>query len=78
MATGAKLWCPYFLGLYAEQLGKAGRAKEGLGRDQPALALAGTSGEHYAMPVLDGMKRTLIAEANRSDKSWKAAQAIAC
>jgi predicted ATPase len=74
MATGARLWCPYILGLYAEQLGKAGRAEEGLAEITRALSIAGKSEELFAMPVLDRIRRTLKVQANHE----KYAKAIAC
>lgn len=59
MATGAKLWCPHFLGLLADQLGKAGRLEEGLETISTALHLAETSSEYYPVPELQRIERDL-------------------
>lgn len=60
MATGAKLWCPHFLGLLADQLGKAERVEEGLETIRTALDLAETSSEYYPVPELQRIKRDLM------------------
>jgi DNA-binding winged helix-turn-helix (wHTH) protein/predicted ATPase/energy-coupling factor transporter ATP-binding protein EcfA2 len=83
MATGAKLWCPYFLGLLADQLGKAGRLEEGLQEIARAVSLAEESGEMYALAELYRIKSELISqkEATRentpvADSAPKGAKAL--
>jgi DNA-binding winged helix-turn-helix (wHTH) protein/tetratricopeptide (TPR) repeat protein len=51
-ATGAKLRTPYFLGLLADQLNKAGRVEEGLTEIEKAISLAGQTGEGFALSEL--------------------------
>jgi len=60
MAAGAKLWCPYFLGLLASQLGKAGRMEEGMNRIEEALKLAYETGELYAVSELKRIRTELV------------------
>lgn len=70
-ATGAKLRRPYFLGLLADQLGKAGRAEDGLLAITDALGLAELTGEAYFLAELHRIKGELFIKAgeiNRSDK----------
>ena len=74
MATGARLWCPYFLGLCAEQLGKAGRAEEGMDAIARSLAIAEKSWEWYAMPVLYRIKDELIVQTGHGTR----AKGLAC
>lgn len=70
LATGAKLWCPYLLGLLAGQLAKAGRVEEGLGAITKALTLAEESGEWYSMAELYRVKGELIIQtADSTGKS---------
>ena len=64
--TGAKLWCPYFLGLLADQFAKAGRVEEGLAAITKALTLAGESGERYSMAELYRIKGELIIQTAES------------
>jgi DNA-binding winged helix-turn-helix (wHTH) protein/predicted ATPase len=64
MAAGAKLWCPHFLGLLAEQLGKAGRVEEGLDAIARAFALANETAEWYALAALHRIKGDLIAQTD--------------
>lgn len=47
MATGAKLWRPYLLGLFAEALWRAGLVDEGLAVVSEALATVRDTGETY-------------------------------
>ena len=63
MASGAKLWCPYFLALLADQLGKTGRTKEGLSIIADALALMQETGETYALSRLHEIKNQLLVSA---------------
>jgi len=50
--TGARLRSPYFLGLLADQLNKAGRLEEGLAVMTKGLTLAEHTGEGFALPEL--------------------------
>jgi DNA-binding winged helix-turn-helix (wHTH) protein/predicted ATPase len=59
-ATGAKLWFPHFLGLYAEQLGKAGRTEEALDAIAQALTMAEETAELYAITELYRIKGELM------------------
>jgi DNA-binding winged helix-turn-helix (wHTH) protein/tetratricopeptide (TPR) repeat protein len=59
MATGARLWCPHFLGLLAEQFAKAERMEEALAAIEQGLSLAEETGEHYAMARLQRIKNEL-------------------
>jgi predicted ATPase len=59
-ATGAKLRCPYFLGLLADELGKAGHVEEGLVVISNALTLAEHNGERYWIAELHRIKGELI------------------
>lgn len=61
MASGARLWCPYFLGLVAERLGKTGRTREGLSAIAEALALVEDTGETYPLTELQRIKSELLA-----------------
>jgi DNA-binding winged helix-turn-helix (wHTH) protein/tetratricopeptide (TPR) repeat protein len=63
MATGAKLWCPYFLALLADQLRKAGRTAEGLSNIEEAIALTQKTGETYALSKLHRIKSELLDSA---------------
>ena len=56
MAAGAKLWCPYFLALLADQLGKTGRTEEGLSVVAEALVLTRETGETFALSHCIGSK----------------------
>jgi adenylate cyclase len=58
--TGAKLRSPYFLGLLADQLGKAGRIEEALLAISKALDLAERTGEGYALPEWHRTKGELL------------------
>jgi DNA-binding winged helix-turn-helix (wHTH) protein/predicted ATPase/energy-coupling factor transporter ATP-binding protein EcfA2 len=64
-ATGAKLWCPHFLGLYAEQLGKAGRTEEGLDAIAQALIMTEETAELYAITELYRIKDELMVHASQ-------------
>jgi DNA-binding winged helix-turn-helix (wHTH) protein/predicted ATPase/KaiC/GvpD/RAD55 family RecA-like ATPase len=59
-ATGAKLWSPYFLGLLADQMAKAGRVEEGLATIEKALTQSENSGDGYSLPELHRVKGQLI------------------
>jgi predicted ATPase len=84
-ATGAKLRSPYFLGMLADQLGKAGRVQEGLLAIAKALDLAGHTGEGYALPEWHRIRGELLMKsvglnhpANDAPKSDALSQARAC
>jgi predicted ATPase len=59
-ATGGKLWTPYFLGLLADALGKAGRLDEGVVAIAKALSLAEETGEEYSLAESYRIKGELI------------------
>jgi DNA-binding winged helix-turn-helix (wHTH) protein/predicted ATPase len=61
--TGAKLRTPYFLGLLADQLCKAGRLEEGLAVITRALTLAEHTGEGYAIAELHRIKGELFVKS---------------
>lgn len=61
-ATGGKLWCPYFLGLLADALAKAGRIEEGLAAIEKGLILAEHTGEVFSLAELHRIKGELILE----------------
>ena len=62
-ATGARLWCPHFLALYAEQLGKDGRAEEGMDAIAQALTMAEETAERYAITELHRIKSELMVHS---------------
>lgn len=66
-ATGGKLWTPYFTGLLADALGKAGRSEEALVAVKKALKLAEETGEKYSLPELYRSKGELILKSGRSE-----------
>ncbi len=72
-ATGAKLWCPHFLGLYAEQLGKDGRAEEALETIRQALAMAEETAERYAITELYRIKRELMVLISHTTQTTEVA-----
>jgi DNA-binding winged helix-turn-helix (wHTH) protein/tetratricopeptide (TPR) repeat protein len=71
-ATGAKLRCPYFLGLLADQLGKAGRPEEAIAIITKAITLAEQTGEGYALPELHRIKGELLLNSKDLRKAGKA------
>jgi DNA-binding winged helix-turn-helix (wHTH) protein/predicted ATPase len=86
--TGAKLRSPYFLGLLADQLCKAGRLEEGLAVITKALTLTEQTGEGYTIAELHRIKGELFvksadllaADKSAGDQSASSAlsQAMAC
>ena len=58
--SGAKLRSPYFLGLLADQLCKAGRLQQGFEAITKGIALAEQSGEGYALSELHRIKGELF------------------
>ena len=70
-ATGAKLRVPYFLGLLADQLGKAGRIEEGLLEITKALKLAEHTREGYALAELYRIKGELIMKDSGLNQAGK-------
>jgi predicted ATPase len=87
-ATGAKLRSPYFLGLLADQLIKAGHMEEGLAVITKALTIAENTGERYGLAELHRIKGELFLNrseisqagmpANDSPRSMALSQARAC
>lgn len=61
--TGAKLRSPYFLGLLADQLTKAGRLEEGLAAMTKGLTLAENTGEGFALAELHRIKGELFVKS---------------
>ena len=61
--TGAKLRFPYFLGLLADQLNRAGRLEEGLKVITRALILAEQTEEGYALSELHRIKGELFLKS---------------
>jgi len=64
-SLGAKLRCPYFLGLLADQLGKAGRIEEAFEAVSKALTLAEQTGEGYALSGLHVTKGELFLKSGK-------------
>ncbi len=62
-ATGAKLWSPYFLGLLADQLARAGRFEEGLATILEGLTQAERTGNGYSLAELNRIKGELLIKA---------------
>jgi len=60
--TGAKLRSPYFLGLLADQLSKAGRPEEAVAVITKALTIAEHTGEGYAVSELHRIKGELFVK----------------
>jgi DNA-binding winged helix-turn-helix (wHTH) protein/tetratricopeptide (TPR) repeat protein len=61
---GATLRSPYFLALVADQLGKAGRAKEAIASIHKCLAVAQQTGEGYALPEWHRIKGELLLNSS--------------
>jgi DNA-binding winged helix-turn-helix (wHTH) protein/predicted ATPase len=86
-ATGARLRSPYFLGLLADELGKAGRVEEGLIAIAQAVILAERNGESYWLSELYRIKGELLIKISglkqagklpNSARSTALSQARAC
>jgi DNA-binding winged helix-turn-helix (wHTH) protein/predicted ATPase len=71
-ATGAKLWCSYFLGMLAGQLGKTGRIEEGLQAISSALSLADRTGEGYSLPDFHRIKGDLYVKSGELNRTGNA------
>jgi len=69
--TGAKLRCPYFLGLLADQLSKAGRLEEGFAAITKALTLAEQTGEGYTLSELHRIKGELFLKSSDQTRTAK-------
>jgi predicted ATPase len=54
------LWTPYFLGLLADQLGKAGLVQEARATVSKALKHAERSGEGYSQRELNRIEQQLL------------------
>ena len=63
-ATGARLRSPYFWGMLADQLGKAGRVEEGLALVTDAITLAQDTGEGYGASDLFVIKGELFLKSS--------------
>jgi predicted ATPase len=74
LATGAKLWQPYFLGLLAEAHGEGGHSEEGLSLLAEALAVMDTTEERFYEAELYRLKGVLLLRQAVPD----ACQAEAC
>jgi predicted ATPase/class 3 adenylate cyclase len=66
-ATGAQVMVPYFLGILAEALGKAGEAKEGLTLLAEAQAVIDRGGERWWETEIHRLKGELMILQFRSD-----------
>lgn len=75
LATEAKLWRPYFLGLFAEALKKAGQIEEGLDVLSEALATVRDTGETYYEAELYRIRGELLMQSARAASSPVAAEA---
>lgn len=69
--TGGKLRSPYFLGLLADQLEKAGRVEEGLLAIAKALDIAERTGEGYTLSELHRIKGELFMKSGELNHSAK-------
>jgi DNA-binding winged helix-turn-helix (wHTH) protein/predicted ATPase len=74
--SGAKLRCPYFLGLLADQLSKAGRLEESFAAITKALTLSEQTGEGYALPELHRIKGELILKSSEQVQSGDLAKSL--
>lgn len=70
-ASGAKLWCPHFMGLLAGQFAKTGRVDEGLDVIDKALALVEESGESYPLAELNRIKSKLLTQTDNGKQANK-------
>ena len=68
-SLGAKLRCPYFLGLLADQLNKAGRLHEAFEVITKGLTLAEQTGEGYAVSWLHLIKGELFLNSGKLIKA---------
>jgi tetratricopeptide (TPR) repeat protein len=69
--TGAKLRCPYFLGLLADQLRKAGRLDEAFELITKGIDLAEQTGEGYALSELHLIKGDIFLNSSKLIKGGK-------
>ena len=69
--TGAKLRCPYFLGLLADQLGKAGQLDEAFEVITKGINLAEQTGEGYGLSELHLIKGDLFLNSGKLIKATK-------
>jgi len=72
--SGAKLRSPYFLGLLADQLCKAGRLQQGFEAITKGIALAEESGEGYALSELHRIKGELFLRNSEGSPQIQAAK----
>jgi predicted ATPase len=68
-ATGAAWSLPYFLGLQADALGKAGRTEEALGLVDDADARVATGAERWVAPELHRLRGELLLLQSRRDRT---------
>jgi predicted ATPase len=61
-SMGSKLRSPYFLGLLADQLAKAGRLEEGLATIVNAIGISEHTGERYLLTELYRIKGELLIQ----------------
>jgi DNA-binding winged helix-turn-helix (wHTH) protein/tetratricopeptide (TPR) repeat protein len=69
--TGAKLRCPYFLGLLADQLSKAGQMDEAFEVITKGINLAEQTGEGYGLSELQLIKGDLFLNSSTLMKTTK-------
>jgi adenylate cyclase len=62
-SMGSKLRSPFFLGLLADQLAKAGRVEDGLATAAKGITLAEQTGERYSLAELYRIKGELLMQA---------------
>jgi predicted ATPase len=72
-AMQAEVFFPYFLGLLAETLGRAGQVEEGLEAVAEALGVAHRTGERYYEADLYRIKGELTLKQASSSDSWRTA-----
>jgi predicted ATPase len=82
IATGARLWEPFFLGLVAVVLAFVGKVEEGLAKLDQALARSTESGEKWADAELHRLHGDLVCrlpqpDLHNAESSFRAALSIA-
>jgi predicted ATPase len=78
--TGSELWVPHFLALAADVHARAGRATEGLGLLDEALARVEATGERWVEAELHRLRGELLrssAERDRAEACFHRALAVA-
>jgi DNA-binding winged helix-turn-helix (wHTH) protein/tetratricopeptide (TPR) repeat protein len=74
-AMGSQLRWPYFLGLLADQLAKAGRVEEGLATIAKAIGISEHTGERYLLTELYRIKGELLMQVAEPRPGGSLAQA---